>query len=236
MLNFIIVEDCEYFLEQYKRIISEYMFKTKIKYKIYSFKEYNQDFDDISNKMLENKVYILDIETRSKNGLKVAMEIREKDLYSTLIFISAFEKEYSREILRSELQILSFISKEEDWEKDLKHKISTIIKRLKKTSLIQFEENGILYLIPENSILYITKDKGARKSRIVTDNSSVYCYRTLTSFEEDLDLVRTHRNCLVNLQRVESFDFINKVINFDNKTSIDLLSRKYNKSIKKIHK
>lgn len=232
MINFIIVEDNDYFLERFKNIVMSYMFKKNYSFDIKTFTNYNNDFYKILNEPLLNKIYLLDIHTKHINGIDIAKKIREKDLDSTIIFLSAYEDDYYKDILRSSIQYFCFISKCEDFEKNLKRKLGILLKNINNTNILQFEENNILYTIPEHSILYITKEKDSRKSKIVTDNSDLYCYKSLINFENELKgFIRTHRNCLINPLRVESYDFKKKLVIFDNCSYTNLLSKKYKTDI-----
>lgn len=232
MINFIIVEDNKYFLKKFNDIVMEYMFDSNYSFDIKTFSSYDENFYNLVNTKLLNKVYLLDIHTTYVNGIDVAKMIREKDLDSIIIFLSAYEDDYYKDILRSSIQYFCFISKCEDFEKTLKRKLKILLKTLNKNSLIQFEENHTLYTIPENNILYIIKEKDSRKSKIVTDTTNIYCYKSLKCFENELkNFIRTHRNCLINPLRVKSYNFKKKTIYFDNSFSTNYLSKKYKNEI-----
>ena len=72
MINFIICDDNEFFLMEIYHIISNFCLSKKINFKIYAFKDYDSEFYEIMCKELDNKVYILDIETPSGNGIDIA--------------------------------------------------------------------------------------------------------------------------------------------------------------------
>lgn len=234
MINFIIVEDNNYFLQRFKDIVMDFMFNNKFSFDIKTFNNYNDEFFNIINLPILNKVYLLDIHTKNINGIDIASKIRENDLDSAIIFLSAYEDDYYKDLLRRSLQYFCFISKCEDFEKTLKITLKNLLKNFNKNNIIQFEENNVLYTIPENKILYIEKEKDSRKTKIVTDYNNLYCCKTLISFENELkNFVRTHRNCLINPLRTTSYDFKKKKIYFDNDISNNLLSRKYKNDISK---
>ena len=234
MINFIIVEDNNYFLQRFKDIVMDFMFNNKFSFDIKTFNNYNDEFFNIINLPILNKVYLLDIHTKNINGIDIASKIRENDLDSAIIFLSAYEDDYYKDLLRRSLQYFCFISKCEDFEKTLKLTLKNLLKNFNKNNIIQFEENNVLYTIPENKILYIEKEKDSRKTKIVTDYNNLYCCKTLISFENELkNFVRTHRNCLINPLRTTSYDFKKKKIYFDNDISNNLLSRKYKNDISK---
>ena len=72
MINFIICDDNEFFLMDICKIVDDFCVKKNINYKIYPFKSYNFEFIKIMDERLDNKVYILDIETPSGNGIDIA--------------------------------------------------------------------------------------------------------------------------------------------------------------------
>lgn len=123
MINFIIVEDNKYFLKKFNDIVMEYMFDSNYSFDIKTFSSYDENFYNLVNTKLLNKVYLLDIHTTYVNGIDVAKMIREKDLDSIIIFLSAYEDDYYKDILRSSIQYFCFISKCEDFEKTLKRKL-----------------------------------------------------------------------------------------------------------------
>ena len=43
---------------------------------------------------------------------------------------------------------------------------------------------------------------------------------------------KTHRACIVNLDKIKKVDFKNEIIYFDNNLKIDYLSRNYKKGLK----
>ena len=79
MINFIVVDDMEFFREQINDVILSFSMKSNIPTNKYIFDEYNKNFRKISNSKLENKIYVLDIETPKHNGIEEAKKIRKKD-------------------------------------------------------------------------------------------------------------------------------------------------------------
>ena len=44
--------------------------------------------------------------------------------------------------------------------------------------------------------------------------------------------MKTHRSCIVNLLNVEKYDYVSNIIRFNNKASIDYVSREKKKELK----
>ena len=92
MINFIIVDDLNFWVDCVSDKINKVLFNSNLNYKTYKFNDYNKDFFDIVLTNLENKVYILDIETENGNGIDIARKIRSKDVDSVIIFLTIHEE------------------------------------------------------------------------------------------------------------------------------------------------
>ncbi len=234
MINFIIVDDNCMWLEQVSSIIDKIMLKNNFDYNKKTFLEYDQKFKEYSNSNLDNKIYILDIKTSKENGIDIAREIRKKDNDAIIIFLTAYE-EYGNKILKSLLNIYGMISKCDNVESMLEQSILTILERINNSNkAIKIEDTSSILVIPLSNILYITIDGKKRKAIIMTDSKNIYCKKTLDYFEKKYPnfLVRTHKSCVVNINRTINFDFKSQIIYFNNKSSIELLSKKYKDKIK----
>ena len=71
MINFIICDDNEFFLLEIYNVVSNFCLNKNIGFKIYAFKGYDEEFYKVMNKEMDNKVYILDIETPNGNGIDI---------------------------------------------------------------------------------------------------------------------------------------------------------------------
>ena len=87
MINFIIVDDLNFWVNCIEKKINKILFNSKVNYKNYKFNNYNHDFFDIVLTNLENKVYILDSEIKDKDGIDIASKIRSIDKTSEIIFL-----------------------------------------------------------------------------------------------------------------------------------------------------
>lgn len=234
MINFIIVDDNSMWREQVSSTIDKIMIKTNFEYNKKLFEEYDDMFNEYANKDLENKIYILDIKTPNMNGLDIARKIRKNDKDAIIIFLTAHE-EYSIKILKTIMEVFCLISKKEDVENSLDKTILKILERInKEKNIIKIIEPTSIYAIPLEKVLYITTDNKKRKTIIKTELRKLYCNKTLKYFEEEYKdvLIRTHKSCLVNFNKVIDFDFKEQKIYFNNKITVELLSRKYKDKIK----
>ena len=232
MVNVIICDDNKKDRIIVKRIVDNYMKKAKKDCKIYDFEDYNKKFYELITSRLPFKIYLLDIETPSKSGIDVAREIRQKDIDSVIIFLTAHE-ELGNVVLKNDLLFLSFINKFDDFENRLMCALEKSLELLNQKNTIRFQDRNIIYTININDILYITKDSFERKTVIMTDYNEFKINKPMHEVIEMLDnrFIQTHRACYVNKTRVTKIDKNKKVITFENGETIDLLSDKYKRSL-----
>ena len=232
MINFIVVDDNKKFLDMMMGIITKVMMRNKFMYKTHLFDEYDDDFFDVMNSSISNKIYILDIETRNSSGIDIARKIRKNDIDSIIIFATV-HNEAGLVLLKDDLMFLNFICKFDDFENKLSNSINKALEFMHYKVIIKFNDRGTIYTIPFNDILYITKESNDRKSIIKTVNNEYKVNLTLKEVVDVCDgkLVQTHRSCFVNMDRVRVIDKRDNLIIFDNDVSIDMLSNMYKKGI-----
>lgn len=233
MVNFVICDDNKEYLKMVSDIADNVMMKNKIEYKKHLYTEYGDKFEEeaMSHKLL-NKVYILDIQTPTRSGIDVARKIRKKDVDSIIIFLTSFN-DLGMNVLNDELMILTFINKMDNCENRLKSAIKRSLEILDVKNVIRFNDHGVLYTIPANDILYITRDTVERKCIIKTDYNDFKVKKSLTELSNILgeNFVETHRSCIVNMTRVRKIDKKKRIITFDNNETTDLISENYKKGV-----
>lgn len=232
MINFIVCDDIIKDREMIKNIISKYMMKNKLEYKTHIFSDYDDSFIEIVKTKLPFKIYILDIETPTRSGIDVARIIRHKDVDSVLIFLTGHQ-ELSEIVMKNDFLFLSFINKFDNCELRLTKAIDKALKMFKIKKTIRFKDNGILYSIPIDDILYITRDSIDRKCIIVTDYNQFKVGKNLNELEEMVteNFIKTHRACLMNKKRITSFNKSKRIVTFDNGMQSDLVSTRFDKEL-----
>lgn len=236
MINFIVVDDMEFFREQINDVILSFSMKSNIPTNKYIFDEYNKNFRKISNSKLENKIYVLDIETPKHNGIEEAKKIRKKDENSTIIFLTSYESTYYPSLLRSEMKY-NFVSKQELFKIILVNYFNIIADNIcsYKNNLV-FNDHSALISIKFEDILYIYSQNN--KNIIKTINNEISVSKSLDFLLSRLpkNFVRSHRACIVNIKKII---YIKNKIIFSNGEEINLLSRTYKniviESYKNIH-
>lgn len=232
MINFIVVDDFPKITDIIKKIINNRMMGSNLDYKTHIFHDYDAKFKKISNTSLPNKVYFLDIETKSASGIDVARSIRKNDVNSVIIFITAHEQ-LAASVIKESLMALTFICKFDDFENKISNAVDKSLEVLNNNRLLRLDDSKSSYLIPIKDILYITRDSVERKSVIKTDYAVYKVSATLTEIKNLSNgyLQQAHKSCLVNDKRIRKIDKVNNIITFDNNETIDLLSKNHREEL-----
>lgn len=228
MINFIICDDKKEFIDEIVNTIDKVMMNNSEAYRKHIFNEYDDNFIKMIDSNLSWKIYILDIEVKDKSGIEMARKIREKDIESMLIFVTAYYNKYMEEILKSKFMFLDFINKQNNYQKDLISTIEYALNNIKKRNIIRFKSNGIIYTLGTNDIIYICRDKD-RKCTIKTTSNEFTVSKTLLELYELLDdnFVYSHRACIVNQDRIKIYNKKEHIIVFDTEDVIDLVSNRF---------
>lgn len=231
MINIIIVEDNIQFNEHYQNVVAKVERQIKVDIKIYSFLDYNKDFQKIMNSNIENKIYIFDIEASSDTGINVTRQIRKNDKKSLIIFITAYFNKYMQEMISQSLLYLKYINKGSNYCNILENTLIKAITEIDMEHIIFIETSAINYYINVDDILYIYTYN--RINYIVTNYLQISCRRTIKSFIDTLpsNFELSHRACVVNLKKIDYIDKKNKIIYLKNGQTVDLVSKQNMKNI-----
>lgn len=233
MINFILCDDNDYVRELNERMISRVAMPYDFNYTINSFDRYNIKLKNLINTPSDIKIYILDLELPNKSGLDIAKEIRKVDWDSIIIILTSHD-ELELSILKQRLLILDFISKFDNYEKRIEEVINMVIEKIDTKKIISFKSQKELHYVKLDNVMYVFKDNETDKTTIVTVDGEYPVRDPLSSIADKLDsrFYQTHRACYVNLDKIESVDFKNSIVYFNNDTSIAYLSRNYKKELR----
>jgi len=228
MINFIICEDNLADRDFTERIVTKYMMKNEMDYKIHLFDDYDNKFKKIINSKIPFKVYILDIQTPSGSGIDIARIIRNKDVNSVIIFLTGHD-DLSKVVAKKDFLFLTFINKFDDAESRLASAIDKALQVVKAKKTIRFKDGGVIYTIALDDILYVVKDSVERKSVIKTDYTEFRLNKSLTEVLSMLNdnFIQTHRACIVNTKRIVSYNKPKRLITFDNGETVDIVSTRF---------
>lgn len=213
-MNFIICEDNERDGEKVQAIIKEYMKKCnescKIQLVTYCFSDvvaYAENNSDAEN------IYFLDIvfDGCDTNGLKIAQQIREHDIYGYIVFITGYP-ELCMKAFQYKLKALDFICKN---DVDIKKRIFECLDTIKKerAKVIQKSLNESIMIksgsqyhnIEFKDIIYFETATSDRKIIVHTTKSNIEFYDTLKNIEERIskDFYRCHRAFIINTAHIK---------------------------------
>lgn len=217
MIKFIVCEDNELVLKKDIDTINSIMFSNNIEYKVYSFKDYSKELQEIIDINEENKIYILDIELENSSGIDIARKIRKND-WSSLIIFSTAHFELFPQVFSDKLMIFDYISKFDDHENNLANTLIKCIDIITQNNTIYFKSNSDYYNIKLSSILYLMYDKYSRKTIIKTTDNEYYVNNTLISFKTkiDKDFIQINRSTIINKNNVKSYNVKDRYIKFIN--------------------
>ena len=234
MLRFIICEDNKEFLNRLHTIVNKVMMPYNFEYKVNTYTQYNKEVEEIIKIKNEQKVYILDIELAEISGLEIASEIRENDMESIIIFVTA-HNECRNDIFYSRLLALDYIPKDKLWATRFEETIDYVVKAINKQRVLSFDYNHNSYRIPFDSILYIEKIQDNQKSIIYTEDGKEYeIMSTIVELSKKLGkgFFQSHKSYIVNLEKIKQVDYIENIITFKNGVSAYLLSNRKRKQMR----
>lgn len=217
MINFIVCEDNDIVLNKNINTINNIMFSNNIEYKIYSFKNYTEELQNLIDNNFDNKIYVLDIELEDSSGIDIARKIRKND-WSSLIIFSTAHFELFPQVFSDKLMIFDYITKFDDYENNLSNSLKKCLDIITHNNTINFKSKSEYHNVKLNTILYLTYDKYSRKTIIKTLNNKYYVNNTLSSFENSLNqsFKRINRSYIVNMLNVKNINYKEKMIEFYN--------------------
>ena len=200
----------------------------------YKIVEYS-DFTKELKKLIQTpdfKIYVLDIELQNSSGIDIANYIRDFDDTSEIIMCS-FHYELEYKVLKSKLKILDFVSKYDNAYVNLTNVILEVFNKHSRKVLKITDKGAILFIVMKD-ILYISKEKNTRKCVIKTFNNKYLVNKNLEEIKQELnsDFIQVSRNCIVNQNNVEEYNFKDSKIKFKNGEEIDVVLKSFIEKIK----
>ena len=234
MLRFIVCEDNKDFLSRLCNVINRVMMPYNFEYKINKFTAYSKEVGEIIRKKYEQKVYILDIELGEASGLEIASEIREKDLDSIIIFVTA-HNECKNDIFYSRLLAIDYIPKDRLWQERFESTLVHTIKAVNRRRVLAFDFNHNSYRVTFDDILYIEKVQDNPKCIIYVENGTKYeINSTITKLINILgpNFFQSHKSCIINIDKIKKINYADNTITFINNECVYLLSNRKKKELK----
>lgn len=232
MIKFIVLEDNVQHRKKVKNIIFSYMMKNKYEFDILFFERETDDFLHVVENRDTNYIYILDFELPNTTAIDVARKIRKCDWVSPIIIFTV-NGGMAYETFKQRLQILDFVSKQFEAEKNLHELFDICLKQLKVSDNFKYRIGKVDYSIDYAKILYIYKDTVERKCVLVTDKNEYKIPLNLVKVKELLndDFIYTHKACIVNSKRVDAYVWNEGKVIFDNGMEAPFLSKTHKKEL-----
>ena len=233
MINFVIVEDNKLHRKRLKNIILNYMMKNKMEFDIIEFENDCPELESLMISSDNNNIYIFDFELPNATAIDLSRKLRETDWISPIIVFTV-NGGLAYDTFKQRLQILDFVNKQYEAEKNLFELFDICLKQIVKKKTLKFKYKGVDYNIDLNKILYIYRDTVERKCIINTINNKKYkVIMNITDLVSKLDsrFKFTHKACIVNTEKVEAFVWKDNKIIFENGEEIYFLSKTHKKEL-----
>lgn len=232
MINFVIVDDNNMHRKKVNNIIISIMMNNKINFNIQEFPDFDSVLFDYFKNPKPNSIYILDLELPNGDGIDIARKIRNEynDWTSPIIVLTAHTSMYY-EVYKQRLQILDFIGKSDNIEKNLNENISICLRMLNMDRIYRFTYKNTDYTTPINKIDYIQRDD--RRIKVVCKNEVYYTIDTINAIKERFPsyFILSLKGTLINMHNVLKIDWnINKVY-FNDGLSDYVVSKSHKKEI-----
>ena len=233
-MNFILYEDEERFLKSYEKVISKLMGNSKLDYKIHKVTHYCDETLDLFNSIAGSKIYIFDVEVPGKNGIDLARKIRRGGDWASPIIVVTSHEEFKVVGFTGKILMLDFISKNTNMENDLIEALKVALEITACRPSFNFSYKGDYFSLPYDDIVYFEKNLNDNSSIVVCENDDYVVRKTISDIEEELvdtSFVKTHRSCIVNLNKIIKVDYDSGIIYFKD-NEINLLSRSNKKILR----
>lgn len=227
MIKIIIVDDDEKIEKEVRQIIKRISFKISDDFEVKSFKGYNKELLDEIEDTDTKKIYILDIDLQTgKSGADIAEIVRKDDWESEIIFLTNHDNLFIY-VHKSVFGVFDFIEKFMDYETRLEKSLLKIIDRNFDNKVLKYSNKNVELNILYRNIKYIYRDTVTRKLNIVTTGSTFVVNMNINDMLLRLDerFKLCHRACIVNADKVEGYNFKDKIIKLDTGEEINYLSK-----------
>lgn len=210
MLKIAVCDDEKIFTEKIEKIISEYLRKQHIEYKIDCFIS-GKDFIELEEKMKKFDIVFMDINMDDLDGIETAKEMRRFCPDTFLIFVTAFIN-YTLDGYK--VEAIRYVLKDyETLSESITEALDTVMEKLNiGIELVAYNFVDIGYKsVPLSQIMYVENSLHKINFHLMEygTEKNYALYRKLDEIESDFDsedLVRTHQSFLVNMKYVCSVE------------------------------
>ena len=225
MIKIILIDNDERNYLTLKKIIGKLDFLYSKNLIIKWFPEYSKELAKTINEHETKKIYFINSKYElNKNNL--ANHVRNNDYRSELILLGNTYKRWIN-------NIFDFLPNIYEYPKKILLDLKQILDNFYIGNMFKYENRKFSLNIYYDNILFIYRDTCERKVVIVTDNYKYNLCMSLTELKDHLDnrFKQVHRACLLNMCRVQEYNWANNYYILDTGKKIELLSKKYRNDI-----
>ncbi|MCM1544080.1 MAG: LytTR family DNA-binding domain-containing protein [Ruminococcus sp.] len=223
-----VCEDEKYIVDILEQYIRNFMEETPFSFNIDTF----INGDDFRKQSEKYDLLFLDCELPDCNGLTLAKELRDKDINTTIIFVTCYE-DYVYESF--EVGTFRYILKPIN-ESVIRKALIDFIRVYEKDKYIIVSNARENHVVSLADVIYIESDGRYTIVRL-TDNLTYKSTKSISEYNADIEKLesqcffRTHRRFFINMKHISEIN--NKVVVFDNGEKAEISRRnasKFNKS------
>ena len=223
MLDIIIVEDDRICLNKTLKTVQSITGTLSNDFNLVVYASYNQKLKDyVNSTRVGSTIYIIDIYLKnvdkdSESGIDLINDIREVDVNSFLILISA-DSWLLNEAQKKRLNIYSYIHKEDSEIDALQMDVTRLLEHFQILDGFKFKADGLYYNFNYKDINYIQIVKNERKCMIKTKINSYVSRITLKSALEQLPpyFCRINKDTIINTKNIGKMSISDQIIEFKN--------------------
>lgn len=226
MIEFIIIDEDNKYIEINKKIIEKILMNKDYSYKINTFNNLN----NIEITKDKYKVYIINYNNKA---LKIMNKIRnELNDWTSMIIITTQSK--IDDISNKRIMPIDIIIKDNNYEYNLKNCILISLNNYdNRPNSLKYNYKNTYYNINLNEIIFIEKEKDNKRCTIKTKEDNFPILGNLNTIEPLLDkrFIKSSRSYLINMEQVKLYNTKDNIIVFKDGTEIYEISRNKKKDI-----
>lgn len=179
-------------------------------------------------------LYFLDIDLgQEMNGVELGATIRQKDIYSRIVFITTHSELMSL-TFTYKVEAMDFIAKDEP--ESIQQKVQECLQRAneyhtsvttKEVDRIKLKINNQVRVFDLNDVMFFETTNMSHKLKLHLENSWIELYGSLNEIEHLAeDFVRIHKSYVVNKRNIMTIDQKNRELTMSNGEKCMVSARK----------
>ena len=228
MFQIAICDDEQYFSENIKKYVEEYLTFKMLEYEIDIYSS-GQELLNIGKDINRYSIIFLDINMSETDGIATAQKIRESGLDIFIVFVTAYFK-YSLEGYK--VDAIRYILKNNvNFKENIYECMDTILEKMNSGALKKtFRFNELKKTIMLNKLVYVESKKHILEFHILENQLEIYTMRgTLNELEKELmqlGFLRIHQSFLVNNKYIKTINNYKAILKNNKEITIPKLRYK----------